>query len=468
MFHQPIVLRDLEFCLPHKVCFFHFNASIYAGQKIGIIGQNGVGKSTLLNMVCAAAKTSAVCAHVAQLLEKPCELNGAGRFQHALTEALSAHPDVLCLDEPTNHLDKHNRRALLGMLKRFEGTLLIASHDIELLRTIPNTFWLLKDGEVDVFNGSYDDYQRELQTRRNLIEHRLQTLKQQKKQLHHDLMREQKRAASSKAIGKKHIETRKYPTIVSAAKFGRSQDTSGHKRQQIEHSKRELEDALQHLRLPEVLTPQFHIPPHLSHGVLVSVEDGSCGYEKTILANLHLQISFGQKIALIGDNASGKSTLAKAIAGMLPMRAGSWILPKPSEIAYLDQHYATLDQNKTVLETLWAEVPTWSIADVRQSLNQFLFRKPEEVMAHVSTLSGGEMLRLSLAKIAVKTPHLLILDEVTNNVDLETREHLVQILSAYPGTLLVITHDDDFIEKLGLERIEIKTWITDNTPHKAT
>ncbi len=128
-------------------------------------------------------------------------------------------------------------------------------------------------------------------------------------------------------------------------------------------------------------------------------------------------------------------------------RQGQWFIPKPEDIGYLDQHYGTL-AGETVLDCISNHVPAWSHAEIRKHLNDFLLRKNEEVNAKISTLSGGEKARLSLALIAAKTPRLLILDEVTNNLDLETRNHVLQVLQSYPGAMIVISHDQDFLKRL--------------------
>ena len=135
------------------------------------------------------------------------------------------------------------------------------------------------------------------------------------------------------------------------------------------------------------------------------------------------------------------------------IKSGNWYAPKISDIGYLDQHYGTLSAEKTVLETIAELVPTWPHIEVRRHLNDFLFRKNEEVNALVSTLSGGEKARLSLAQIAAKTPKLLILDEITNNLDLETKDHVIQVLKSYPGAMIVISHEADFLEEVGISEV---------------
>jgi ATPase subunit of ABC transporter with duplicated ATPase domains len=131
-------------------------------------------------------------------------------------------------------------------------------------------------------------------------------------------------------------------------------------------------------------------------------------------------------------------------------KTGVWDMPRSEDISYLDQCYSSLDDTKTVLETLIDLSPEKPYAEIRDFLNDFLFRKNEEVNKHVSVLSGGEKARLSLAKIALQTPRLLLIDEITNNIDLETKEHVTQILKEYPGAMIIISHDIAFLEDIGI------------------
>jgi ATPase subunit of ABC transporter with duplicated ATPase domains len=154
-------------------------------------------------------------------------------------------------------------------------------------------------------------------------------------------------------------------------------------------------------------------------------------------------------LLLSGDNGSGKTTLIRAILGdEAVFKTGSWQVLKREGIGYLDQHYSTLDSQKTVIEMIQNTVPNWPHSEIRKHLNEFLFKKNEEVHTKVADLSGGEKARLSLAQIAAVTPKLLILDEITNNLDLETREHVIQVLKEYPGGMLVVSHDNDFLSAI--------------------
>lgn len=455
MSHKPIVLTNLELSFPHKTCFEAFNAEIHSGSRIALIGRNGSGKSTLLKMLPEHAPKEVTFGYVPQIVNAHTDLSGGERFQAALTEALSLHPDVLLLDEPTNHLDARNRKSLMRMLKNFNGTLVIVSHDVELLKNCIDTLWHINDGAIHIFSGNYDDYFREIQQKRLSIEQELAQLNRDKKESHEALMQEQSRAKNSREKGAKSIKERKWPTIVSDAKARRAEQTSGRKKSEIKQKKAILTERLSELRIPEIIKPKFLLTSeNTGRKTVISITAGRVSYgSNVILDKIQFSLGNSEKIAITGDNGSGKSTFIKAILSSSEVTvSGQWQVPPLGDIGYLDQHYHTLNRDKTVLENIRDLLPKYSDTEVRLFLGDFLFRKNEEVYALASTLSGGEQARLSLAKIAAKPPKLLILDEITNNLDLETREHVIQILREYPGAMIVISHDDDFLEKIGVER----------------
>lgn len=463
MIHHPISITQLGLSFPQKVCFSGFSTKIQPGMRIAVIGCNGCGKSTLLQIIQGFKNPSEGKIHVPQdltfgyvpqVIEDFANFSGGQRLNAALTLALATNPNVLLLDEPSNHLDLKNRRSLMRLLRQFPGTLIMVSHDVELLRTCINSLWHIDHGKISIFSGNYDDYIQEVRSRRVFLEHKLKTLEKEKGQAHLNLMREQARAKNSRSRGEKHIAQRKWPTIVAGAKARRSEETSGRKEKQISATKQDLIEKLGNLRLPAIITPRFSLKSSSTSFFknLVSITEGSCGYRAPLLEGIFLSLGASGRMAITGDNGSGKSTLIKGILNEATViKSGKWIVPELEDIGYLDQHYATLISNKTVLEEIQTLVPSWSHEEVRRHLNDFLFRKNEEVLALVSTLSGGEKARLSLAKIAAKTPKLLILDEVTNNLDLETRAHVIQILSHYPGALIVISHDENFLNKIGIK-----------------
>jgi ATPase subunit of ABC transporter with duplicated ATPase domains len=460
MTHKPIQFNNIRFSLPHKRCFEQLNETVSYGQRIAIIGQNGCGKSTLLQMIRGLIEPTdgelilpqdCVVGYVPQLIEQFDSLSGGQRFNEQLTQALAAFPNMLLLDEPTNHLDRKNRNSLLRMLQSFEGTLMVVTHDVELIRHSIDIIWHIDQGRVRVFTGSYDDYRHELAIQYRSIEQELSALSKQKKAAHLALMKEQTRAKNSRLGGEKKIENRKWPTIGSAVKMSRSNETSNRKLSEINNKRQLLNEQISGLRMPEIIKPTFSIQAGESGRVLVSISDGAVGYDRPILASINLSITSGDRVAIHGDNGSGKSTLIRAISGDTTLyKTGYWQVLRREFIGYLDQHYSTLGAKKTVLEVIQDCMLSCSHAEIRKHLNDFLFRKNEEINTSVLNLSGGEKVRLSLAQIAACTPKLLILDEITNNLDLETREHVIQVLKAYPGAMVVISHDADFLLSLGV------------------
>jgi ATPase subunit of ABC transporter with duplicated ATPase domains len=468
MIHNPIQIKNLELHFPAKICFNDFTVQINHARRIAIIGANGSGKSTLLKILQGSFKATSgeikipedvVLGYVPQVIDEFDHLSGGQRLNKAITQALSVQPNLLLLDESTNHLDLSNRKSFLHMLKAYTGTLIVVSHDTELLRNQIDTIWHIDNGKINIFSGNYDDYMNEMRGHRTAVEKELSQLSREKKEMHEALMKEQKRAAKSTAKGQKSIEQRKWPSVVSKSKALRAQETSGRKKSAIDQKKQNLTEALSKLRLPEIIRPKFSInAADVSDKTIISIRAGNIAYQNTnkdfpafFLQKIDFSMSGKERVAVIGDNASGKSTLIRAILNdERIVKTGDWLLPKGVDIGYLDQHYTNLLPQKTVFDTIAELVPAWSHIDIRRHLNDFLFRKNEEVNARTFTLSGGEKARLSLAQISATTPKILILDEITNNLDLETKEHVIEVLKNYPAALLVISHDQDFLSEIGI------------------
>lgn len=461
--HKPVRLQNLSLSFSHKICFENFTTDIHYGSRIAIIGRNGCGKSSLLNLFrkvivptsgSISIPSDVTMGYLPQVIDTFNQQSGGERVNCALTQALKLNPNFLILDEPSNHLDERNRRQMLRYLSNFPGTLLVVSHDVALLRQSVEMFWHIDQGNIQTFTGSFDDYQQTKILQRASLESTLYQLKRQQKNLHQSLMQEQQRAAKSKSKGAKSIAQRKWPTVVSQAKAGRSQETSGRKKADLASKKHNLVTKLAELHIPEVILPQFHLAAKGTRQMVVSINQGAVGYAQNqwLLQNIYLSVSGNSRIALTGDNASGKSTLFKGIlASDEVIRQGEWLLPQQNLIGYLDQHYATLDSNKTVLTSTQALMPDCSEIEVHRHLSDFLFRSQIEVNLSIAQLSGGEKARLSLAHIAARTPQLLLLDEVTNNLDLETRQHMIEALRDYPGSLIVISHDKDFLQAIKIQ-----------------
>ncbi|KTD82937.1 ABC-F family ATP-binding cassette domain-containing protein [Legionella waltersii] len=465
MTHKPILFKDLSLSFSHKICFEGFSGQIHFGDRIVIIGRNGIGKSTLLRMLQGGVSVidgEIKCpnclkvGYLPQIISDYSDLSGGERLNQRLTEILASNPNLLLLDEPTNHLDRHNRRSLIRLLKNYQGTLVIVSHDLELIDAVADVLWHIEAQRVTVFSGTYKDYQQALSQRKKAIEQELSLLSRQRKEAHHSLMREQERNKSSRIRGEKHIKNRKWPTIRSHAKMANAVVAGNKRLTQLRGKKEELLDQLSSIYQPEVILPKFFIHAEEKQSSLITIRNASLNYpgKRTIVTNLNFSVRARERVVLSGDNGSGKTTLVKAILGDCALiKTGEWMVPSKDDIGYLDQHYNNLLVDKTVLETMSNVLPQVPYLEIRKHLNDFLFRKNEEIHAVIATLSGGEKTRLSLALIAANPPKLLILDELTNNLDLETRAHLIQVLNAYTGAMIVISHDEEFLKQIQIETV---------------
>ena len=466
MSHQPIKINNLTIEFGNKELMTNpFNYNIYSGEKIAIIGRNGCGKSLLLKALCDVSQRfdgeiifpdDVSFGYVPQVInDDEIKLSGGQIFNHYLSQALSKDPNLLLLDEPTNHLDSKNRNSLFGLLSRYRGTLILITHDTELLNYV-DTIWHIVNRKINVFNGSYPEYLiMQKQELDNLTEG-VRKANHDKKLAHEQLMNEQQRYSKSIQKGKQSIAQNKWSRIAAGAKSSQAEVISGNRTTKIQQNKQNALNELQDLYVPEVIIPKFNLTSSTRNSkIILEIENGNIAYvgnDYNTLTNINLQLSGVEKIVLQGNNGSGKSTLVKAILNHdTILRNGNWLAPDQKDIGYIDQHYSNLEPELTAVELLQNIVPAWSYSEIRNHLNAFLLRKNEEVNLISKYLSGGEKARLSLAVIAANPPKLLILDEITNNLDLETKEHIQQILKAYPSCFILICHDVGFVQGLPID-----------------
>jgi len=460
MSHGPIIIQNVSLSFSDKVCFEHFSATIHAGDRILIIGNNGTGKSTLLKMLqgvidpnegAISGQKNVTFGYVSQTIADHDTLSGGQRFNKALSDVIGMQPDILCLDEPTNHLDLKNKRSLIRMLKTFYDTLIIISHDSEVMALDYDQIWHIEHGKVNVFKGDYSAFLHEHQIRHNELVERREQLGKEKRAVAKKEQQESQRAASSKSANRNENDR----TIIGSMKE-RSSSAAGKFGKRLakveERIKLELEGTFVHKKIE----PKFSLDVRRlsSSKSVVSVIDGSCGYESPCLVDINVEIKPTDHIGIIGDNGSGKSTFLKAILGSgVVYKEGQWLVPAKKDIGYLDQHYNNLDFDMTVKQIIENAAPEKNDHEIRKLLNDFLFSKPSDVTKKVSDLSGGEKARLSLAQIAAAGYYFLLLDEITNNIDQETRGHIIDVLRDYPGAMIIVTHDVEFLKELNVETV---------------
>ncbi|SDI37099.1 ABC-F family ATP-binding cassette domain-containing protein [Alteribacillus bidgolensis] len=352
-------------------------------------------------------------------------LSGGQKTRLALGKLLLSKPELLILDEPTNHLDIDTLGWLENYLSNYNGAVLIVSHDRYFLDKIVSKVYEVARTKASVFHGNYSSY---LEEKANRYEQDLKAFEKQQKEV-------------------KELEDFIQRNIVRASTSKRAQS----RRKKLE--KMELMDKPQGAQKSANFS--FDIERQSGNEVL-NISDLSVSYkdEPPIITNMNLDVKKQESIALIGPNGIGKSTLLKTIAGKIAALHGNIQFGSKVTVGYYDQEQADLHSNKDVLHELWDDYPLTPEKEIRTVLGNFLF-SGDDVYKHVSELSGGEKSRLALAKLMMKKANFLIFDEPTNHLDLDSKEVLESALLDYPGTLLFVSHDRYFLNRMATKIVEL-------------
>jgi ATP-binding cassette subfamily F protein 3 len=469
------------------------NAAISDGRKVGLIGRNGAGKSTLLKLILgerdcetghveyskswrigavaqeapsgptslidtvlaadkerarllAAAEEEhneselgeiharlddigayAAPSRAARILaglgfgeaeqQRPCEeFSGGWRMRVALGALLFSEPDLLLLDEPTNYLDLEGALWLEDFLKRYRGTVVLVSHDRDLLNRAVDSILHLEHGKLNLYTGGYDIF---VETR------------------------EMKRALAEAQRTQQDAERKRIQAFVDRFRYKASKARQAQSRlkwlEKLKPIAAVVDEHLAPIRLPQ---PEPAQPP------LVALDRVSVGYVpgKPVLSHITLRIDTDDRLALLGSNGNGKSTLAKLLSGRMEPMSGEMARARKCVVGYFAQHQLDeLNAERTALQTLIAHRPRLDETRARAQLGGFAFAG-EKANTKIAQLSGGERARLLLAIATLDKPNLLILDEPTNHLDIDAREELLTALNEYEGAVVIISHDRRLIE----------------------
>ena len=351
-------------------------------------------------------------------------LSGGQKTRLALAKLLLEQRDLLILDEPTNHLDIGTLTWLEGYVQNYKGALLIVSHDRYFLDRIVNEVYEISHHHSSYYKGNYSAY----------IDQKAERLRQDWKNY------EKQQAEISK------LEDFVNKNLVRASTTKRAQS----RRKQLEKMER--------LERPEgdEKGPHFKFTADSQSGnIVLTVKDAAIGYDGRIISSpINIDLRKNQVMAIVGPNGIGKSTLLKSVLGQIPFVKGSSEFGTNVKVGYYDQEQHNLHDKKTVLNELWDDHPTTPEKDIRSILGSFLFIG-DDVSKVVHNLSGGEKARLLLTKLAMKHDNFLILDEPTNHLDIDSKEVLENAVMDFNGTVLFVSHDRYFINKVATCVLEI-------------
>ena len=423
------VLKEVSFHLEEK-------------EKAAVVGINGSGKTTLLRCILGieeadeggiAFSKDKKMAYLAQQhadMEQEDEeyesLSGGQKTKKRLEEILMEKPDLLILDEPTNHLDIGSIQWLEKVLKRYDGAVLLVSHDRYFLDKIVTKVIDLERGKARMYLGNYTAYV------------------EKKKMI---------REAERKAYENQQAEIKHQEAVIEKLKqFNREKSI---KRAE---SREKLLSKVERLEQPEDLQNEMRLlfMPREASGndVLIAKDLGKSFDGKRLFSHGTFSIQRGEHVAVIGDNGTGKTTLLKILNGLIQADEGEFRLGSKVKIAYYDQEHAVLHMEKTLFDEIQDTYPDMNNTRVRNVLAAFLFTG-DDVYKKVGDLSGGERGRVSLAKLMLSDANFLILDEPTNHLDIQGKEVLEEAIRNYEGTVLYVSHDRYFINQTATRILEL-------------
>ena len=364
------------------------------------------------------------------LLEKPINtLSGGQKSKIAFARLLYSKPEIILLDEPTNHLDIDTKEYIIDYIKNYKGGVYVISHDIEFLNEVTTkTLFLDKRLKTfELFNGNYDKFKKVID--------------------HHELEIERK-------IEKQQEEEIKLRKIIE-----KYTNSSGNRKKMAQDREKKLEKLLKDKITSPVKSKELNLKININRESTkypLTVDKLSFKYDKSskryILHNLSFSLSKGEKFLIVGVNGVGKSTLLKLIMNRLTPDKGEIIIGDKTDLGYYAQEHELLDNNKSIIDN-FNDIDI-STKELRNVLGRFLFYE-DDVYKKVSILSPGERSRLSLAKLSLTGANLLVLDEPTNHLDPETQKIIANTFKTFKGTMLVVSHNPEFVDNLGIERVLI-------------
>lgn len=352
-------------------------------------------------------------------LNRPINTFSGGQITRlSFIRLLLSKPDILFLDEPTNHLDISTIEWLEGYLASYDGAVVLVSHDRLFLDRVCNTLIELEDGIATRYEANYTNYLKLKET--SIAKHNVKVANQKKEIQRLEALIEKFRYKKSKAAFAQS-------KIKYLDRMDKLEEKGDKKREFKANFKAQIRGGKEVLVMDEL----------------------SVGYDKPLL-EISQTIKRGRRFAIVGENGSGKSTLLKTIAGRLPKLSGEMLLGHQIHMGYFDQQLLDFSMSKTVLEEIWDDFPQLDHTEIRTALGRFLF-KGEDVFKSVGVLSGGERVRLSLIKLMLSQDNFLVLDEPTNHLDIQGKEALENALTSYDGTMLFVSHDRYFIDKIATD-----------------
>jgi ATPase subunit of ABC transporter with duplicated ATPase domains len=495
-----IQFNNLKLELAGKLLLEDISGSVLSGDKIGLVGINGSGKSTLLKCLAAEIPCQGDISRSGEIVYVPQLQLEAYRSSQPLFEFVAARHEswwevllkleevfaselretaplqslsggelvklnicialakaaaVILLDEPTNHLDKQSLEQLARYLKQTNTAFVIVSHNVDFLNETTSTTWQLSSGRLKTYGGNYRFYKRQRQQEIQAQQQLLESRRKEKQKLIQAAERDKQRSQRNLSKGSKSHNPGEDKFFKGF--FGnRSQKKAGGNKLAYDSKIQAVEEEIAELKTSNRKLAKLNITAHSSNsGLLFSIESGSLILPtgRKLLKDIALSIYGGDRLAILGNNGSGKSTLVRQFSyKRAPLLKGGIKYGDQYRTMYLDQKLSTINRQLSLVGNLRNFNSSLTFGTIRKALANLGFPKNYNVNRKAESLSGGELTRLSFAIATTAEVDLLILDEPTNNLDIETVEVIAENLKQFEGTLIAISHDGRFLRRIGIDK----------------
>jgi len=499
MSQSQILINQMSYSLSTGNVLFNKLNLAFSQHKSGLIGRNGVGKSTLIKLILGeifpqsgSILTEGKLVYLPQSLnisldisvasffgveekfqnklslfglenipfDRPLKLLSGGEITKLLlTKTFSSDADFLLLDEPTNHLDYKTRHKLYNAIIQWKRGLIVVSHDRALLNLMEEIIEITSLG-ANSFGGNYDDYEKQKNIITSVNEQRLCDAKKLLQKNKSTIQDSREKHEKRKSYGIKLKRSGSIDKMAAGSKKGRSERTQSSllikNERLMDQAENQLKLAKDKIEISEAINVDLAATTVPNGKVILEIEDLNFSYPNTnhiLFQHFNFEIHGPKRVALMGDNGSGKTTLIKLILGQLEKQEGK-IFIGTEYVSYLDQNASLLNPDLSVLDNFLLLNSNASDNDGYRCLAQFLFRNVS-ARKIVRELSGGERLRALLACVLMSDhpPQLLILDEPTNHLDLNSIKSIESALKNYLGAMIVVSHDEKFLENIGINQI---------------
>ena len=468
MNQSSLKLKNIKKSYLGRILFEIDELSAYAGDKIAIIGNNGVGKSTLLKLINNTVQpdegevqidtdfnyleqignpnyviNDSLDFELMSRLSVPDNENMSGGEQtkHRIVEMLSNYKMGLLLDEPTTHLDSESIELIIEQLEYYYGTLLFVSHNRHFINEIANKIWEIKDGIIHEYHGNYDDYIMQKELAQKSLESKAEAINNEKERLKKAILKQQQYASDLNDYNKKTARTHNPGRLGQSKTKDTVQKNAFKKAKSIESRMKQLEDIDLPVEQASLKFPMKQSELIYNRFPIIAQDISIRRGDKLLLENTSFQFQFGKTTVITGPNGSGKSTLLHEIMTN-PLIEKS---PKLNIKTYEQMDYK-LEVDESIISYMLRKSDQQETF-IRTILSRLDF-KQEELNKSVNNISGGEATRIALALLFLQRSNVIIMDEPTNFIDISTIEALEEFIKSYQGMIILVSHDTDFIKNV--------------------